>query len=162
MIWKVNWIRHSGVTSNFGPPQDLKNEPPIPYLVLYGLKIGLFACPRTCGPCGSIVTPQIRHLWTGSWKVWRRRMQRAYTCLIVCPDESYHCISLCTILKFKMLFLGFWVTVQYSEVCYSDIAINLFNFNLFNLFSPCRNNEPSEYWHVTIHFLYIYMSTILN
>ena len=32
----------SGVSSNFGPLQDLKNRPLIPYLALYGLKIGPF------------------------------------------------------------------------------------------------------------------------
>ena len=56
------WLYHfdSGVTSNFGPPQDLKNRLPIPHLVLYGLKMGpfgpLFAwAPCSCGPCGPIV-----------------------------------------------------------------------------------------------------------
>ena len=33
-------VELSDVTSNFGPPQELKNGPLIPHLDLYGLKLG--------------------------------------------------------------------------------------------------------------------------
>ena len=51
----------SGVTSIFGPPQKWT---PFPHLALYDLKMGAFWAPfclgpRSCGPCGPIVTPLV-------------------------------------------------------------------------------------------------------
>ena len=41
----------SGVTSNFGPLQDLKNGPQIPHFPQYGLKMGPLWAYFCLGPC---------------------------------------------------------------------------------------------------------------
>ena len=50
-----------GVTPNSARSPDLKNRPTISHLAVYGLKMGSFwapfACPRSGGPCGPMVTP---------------------------------------------------------------------------------------------------------
>ena len=66
-LYEIVYMHASRVTSNFGPPQDLKNGPPIPQLALYGLKMGPFGsllawAPRSCGPCGPIVIPLMHAL----------------------------------------------------------------------------------------------------
>ena len=68
------WCAHSikvaySLTSNFGPPPDLKNVPSIPHLALFGLKMAPFgslfawAPMHNCWPCGSIVTSLLSILY---------------------------------------------------------------------------------------------------
>ena len=66
-------------------PQDLKNGPPIPHFALYGLKMGLFgplfASPRSCGPCGPIVTPlDTRHKIYGENNWFLVKIEKISSC----------------------------------------------------------------------------------
>ena len=130
----------SGVTSNFGPPQDLKNGPTIPHLTIYGLKIGPVWTPfclghRSCGTCWPIVTPlgtmpsccdlgqlsslptywDVLNVYQQSW----RAMQQVAVKLTYC--SSSFIIKQVFILLFH---ISWWSLDVHNPVCvYSDMIL---------------------------------------